>query len=183
MREVWIVGIVLAALASVSPVLGESARVKEHEYVGVKKCAMCHSDPRKGAQYQQWASTKHAMAWRVLGTERAVMKAAEVGEYRSPRSSNRCRPCNTTAYGVKKELLSDGVRLEDGIGCERCHGPGGDYEAMDVMTSREQSMANGMIIPGEKLCRQCHTSPKFDYKANIGAVNHPDPRRFNKPAR
>jgi len=179
----WLVGIVLAALMNPSQVLGEGARVKEHEYVGVKKCAMCHSDPRKGGQYQQWANTKHAMAWRVLGTARAVQKAAEVGEYRNPRSTDRCRPCHITADKVKIELLSDGFRLEDGVGCERCHGPGGDYDGMDVMSSREESIANGLIIPDEKLCRQCHTSPKFNYKASLRQVNHPNPTRQKRPER
>lgn len=185
MRETWIAGVVLAALLSRAPVLGDGPRARGHEYVGVKKCALCHSLPRKGAQYQKWATTKHALAWRVLGTEMTREMAREMG-VEDPRKSDRCLRCHTTAHGVQKEQVSDGIRPESGVGCEMCHGPGGDYAAMDVMSNREEAIAHGLVIPEEKLCRGCHnkespTFRPFDYDARRREIIHPDPTRAKTP--
>jgi len=40
-----------------------------------------------------------------------------------------------------------------------------------------------LIIPDEKPCRQSHTSSKFDDKARLREVNHPDPIRPKNPGR
>ncbi|MBI4863909.1 MAG: cytochrome C554 [Candidatus Riflebacteria bacterium] len=176
MRFVWI-GLLGLAWA----LGGRPASAQEREYVGVKKCTMCHNDPRKGAQFQKWSTSRHAQAWRVLGTEAAERIARPRG-VQNPRKSDKCLRCHVTAYGVKASLVSEGIRSEDGVGCESCHGPGGDYAAMDVMADRRDALANGLVIPDEKVCKRCHNaeahSPKpFVFGDRVREILHPDPTR------
>jgi len=52
-----------------------------------------------------------------------------------------------------------------GVQCEACHGAGSEYKALQVMKSREKSIAAGLVIPSEKVCISCHNSAKMpDFK-------------------
>src|SRR3990167_2574658 len=45
-----------------------NAETFEHEFVGAKKCSLCHKKPEQGEQYQKWLESKHAKAFETLGT-------------------------------------------------------------------------------------------------------------------
>ncbi len=66
---------VLAAFlaAAAVAVAEEPAR----EYVGLKKCKMCHKKKDKGNQYGQWLETAHAKAFETLGGEKAIAKGTK----------------------------------------------------------------------------------------------------------
>jgi len=57
--------------------------------------------------------------------------------------------------------------LPSGIGCQRCHGPGGDHIDNVIMTNNDIDKINGSIINPAKLpndlrddvCNQCHLQP------------------------
>ena len=64
--------------------------------------------------------------------------------------------------------------------CEACHGPGGDYKAMNVMKDKALAVAAGMIVPDEKTCLKCHnaespTFKSFDFKTAYAKIAHPRP--------
>jgi len=138
---------------------------QKHDYTGAKKCKVCHNKPNTGAQYAQWEKTPHAKAFERL-------KGAE-------RTNPKCTKCHATAAVAKAGSLG-GLTMEEGVSCETCHGPGADYSPIAIMKSREKSIANGLIIPDEKLCKTCHNAESphykgFDYKAYLAKVAHPNP--------
>jgi len=83
---------------------------------------------------------------------------------------------------IDKKLIDPKGRLtmEEGVSCESCHGPGSEYKKMSIMKDREKAIANGLIIPEEKVCLVCHNEKNpffkpFDYKERVTRVQHPIP--------
>lgn len=104
----------------------------KYEYVGVKKCMICH---KKDSVYPTWLATPHAQAWESL-TEENQKKPG-------------CITCHSTGTTAKDELLG-------GVQCESCHGPGSAYKKMSIMKNREKAIANGLVVADEKTCLICH---------------------------
>ncbi len=104
----------------------------KHEYVGAKKCKICH---KKDGIHESWAATKHATAFDSLSAE--------------DQKNKDLLPFYTTGTTAK------GVTLT-GIQCEACHGPGADYKKKKIMQDREMAVKNGLLIPDEKACLKCH---------------------------
>ncbi|MBI2834029.1 MAG: cytochrome c family protein [Acidobacteria bacterium] len=157
--------------------LAQSAAAQQ-KYVGVAKCKVCHMNAKLGgANYNAWKASPHARAYETLATEKAKAKAKEL-KIADPQTSERCVKCHVTAYGVPVALVGPGVKNEDGVGCERCHGPGSDYAPNEVMRDRKVAVAKGLIVPNEKLCRECHNQESpfykaFDYKSFFAKIAHP----------
>ena len=101
----------------------------------------------------------------VLGTPEAKETAEKAGVTEDPQKSGSCLRCHTTGYGESKELFASSFVIEDGVGCETCHGPGSDYRKMKIMKDREAAIAAGLVFPvSEERCRECHNeeSPTWD---------------------
>lgn len=124
------VGSLVIALFAATAV-GETEEVK-HEYVGVKKCKICH---KKDGIFPSWEQTPHATAWERLSEE--AKKDESLKKY------------YTTGTTAKGELLT-------GVQCEACHGAGADYKKKSIMQDREKSIAAGLIITDESTCKSCH---------------------------
>jgi len=128
----------LAAIFSVAVVFlawaDEREKTEEptHEYVGVKKCRICH---KKDSVYESWQSTPHATAWDSLSVD--------------DQKNEELLPYYTTGTSAKGDLLK-------GIQCEACHGPGSDYSKKSIMEDREKAIAKGLLIPTEETCKKCH---------------------------
>lgn len=158
LSAVLVCGLVLAA----SP-----AQAQQKEYIGAAKCKMCHNKPPQGEQYNKWAATPHAKA----------MASLKGDEAKDPK----CLKCHSTAAGLK---LSDTqtITIAEGVSCETCHGAGSAYKSPAVMKDRAKSIAAGMIIPDEQLCKKCHNAESphfkgFDYKTYLAKVQHPNPAK------
>lgn len=142
---------------------GSYAEAQEYDYIGAAKCKMCHNKPATGAQYKQWQASKHSKA----------MESLKGDEKNDPN----CLKCHSTVGHVDPDFVTT-LKVEEGVSCESCHGPGSGYKAKSVMQSREKSIAKGLIIPDEALCRTCHNeeSPHFkgfDYEEYLAKVVHP----------
>src|SRR5690606_19214373 len=147
-----------------------STSFAQAKYIGANGCKMCHNKPEKGAQYAQWQKTGHAQAYSKL--DDAGKKNAE------------CLKCHSTAGSVDKGLLAT-IKVDEGVSCESCHGPGSMYKSASVMKNKEQSLAKGMIEPTEATCKACHLGKKPDghkeakkpwnYAEFSKAISHPDP--------
>lgn len=153
-----------------------------HKYVGVKKCSMCHKSKARGDQYGQWQGTKHAGAYAALATDAAKEAAKKAGIEGDPQKSPKCLKCHVTAYGVDEGLLGSKYSMEDGVGCESCHGPGSDYVTLSVMKDKEKAVESGLIVPTEELCVTCHNkeSPTFKgfvFKDMYPKIAHPRPTK------
>ena len=77
-------------------------------------------------------------------------------------------------------------KVEDGVGCESCHGPGGDYYKKKVIkaiySGKQDGKTLGLIEPDEKTCKKCHNeeSPSykpFDFKKRVKEIAHPVPKK------
>jgi hypothetical protein len=152
----------------------------QHGFIGPDGCKMCHKSEKKGNQYGKWLESRHAQAYATLASEEAAAAAAAAGIEGSPQEADACLSCHVTGHGVAAELLGKKYKLEDGVGCESCHGAGADYKKKSVMQDREASIAAGMIVPTEETCTGCHnenspTFKGFDYEKMLAKIAHPYP--------
>ncbi len=120
------------AMMAAFAVADEKAEEVKHEYVGAKKCKICH---KKDGVHPSWLETPHATAWDKLTPE----------QQKDPNFIK----FYTTGTDAKGNLLT-------GIQCEACHGPGKDFKKKKIMSDRELAVKNGLIIPDEKTCLTCH---------------------------
>ena len=146
------------------------------EYVGVKKCKMCHMKI-----YKSWEKTKHAVAFEALkpGTAAEAKQKAGLDVQKDYTQDASCVGCHTT-----------GTPDNPGILCEACHGPGKQYSKATIMNrtkwkadpEKHHDMAcqAGLIVkPGKEVCIACHnekspTYEPFDYKQRYEEVKHPE---------
>ena len=128
----------------------------KHQYVGVSKCAMCHKSKARGNQVGQWKETAHAKAYTALATEAAKETGKKLG-VEDPQKSPKCLKCHVTAYGVEKELLGSKYSVEDGVGCESCHGPGSRHvRARRDGADDAASMSPAVVLNRFDDCLRCH---------------------------
>jgi hypothetical protein len=157
-------------------------KVKEHAYVGATKCKMCHNQKKWGMIYDKWAATKHASAYTTLANKQSQAIAKEL-KIADAQKSEKCLVCHVTGYGVRDELKQKTYSMEEGVTCEACHGPAGDYLLTHMKAEkRKQTIEeDGLILPSEELskelCVKCHnqkspTYKEFKYKEAIKLVEH-----------
>jgi hypothetical protein len=145
-------------------------------FEGVKVCANCHL-----SQYKTLLGTGHGRSWVVLGREVGKQIARELGVKGNPQYSATCLACHGTAALVTADSRVPNFRVEEGVSCEGCHGPGGEYTK--TMNDRAQAIAAGLKIPKAEDCMVCH-KPKpshailkgilqpFDLEAGMRRINH-----------
>ena len=145
------------------------------KYVGAGKCKMCHNSVRKGAQFKVWSESKHSHAFEVLGTPKALEIATAKG-VKDPQKAPECLQCHVTGYGEPADSL--------GVGCETCHGPGGNYYTMSVMkdirSGKSKPEEFGLRMPTKDTCAKCHNekSPSgkaVNWSADSTKIAHPIP--------
>ncbi len=176
----WIIGIIGMGI---TPALAQSPDKPQRKYVGVGKCKTCHKKPEQGEQYQKWLEGPHAKAYESLASEKALEYAKERG-IEDPQSAPECLKCHVTAYNVDPQFLGKKYKKTDGVGCESCHGAGGDYYKKKTMKAIMRGEITpesvGLIIPDEKVCVECHNedSPAFkgfDFEKYKADIAHPIP--------
>jgi hypothetical protein len=164
----------LALLVAVSM----GATFQDYSYVGVDGCKMCHRSAAKGNQAGKWAEGPHARAYEGLASDKSkeVAQAAGVG---NPQEADECLVCHVTGHGKEQ---GPRYKLEDGVGCESCHGAGSAYNKMNIMRDYDASVANGMIEITEATCTACHnekspTFQGFNYEEALKVIAHPNPQK------
>ena len=118
-------------------------------FAGNLVCMKCHLDAAS-----QWASTAHAHALETLEQD--------------PKGAGAdCRSCHVTAFGEAGGFTD---RKETpqfaSVGCETCHGPGGEHAARSTRGYGKVSLRS---------CSNCHTtqhSPDFNYYTYLTKVSH-----------
>jgi hypothetical protein len=147
-----------------------STSFAQSKYIGANGCKMCHNKPEKGAQFAQWQKSAHSQAY---------AKLDDTG-----KKNAECLKCHSTAGSVDKGLLAT-IKVDEGVSCESCHGPGSMYKTAAVMKNKEQSLAKGMIEPTEATCKACHLGKKpeghaeakkpWNFAEFAKVIAHPDP--------
>ncbi|MAT68335.1 MAG: hypothetical protein CMJ58_02310 [Planctomycetaceae bacterium] len=126
---------------------GDAVQATSHEYVGAKKCFICHRPETK-----TWSESEHARpAADVLG-----------GYHDDPA----CQKCHVTGFGEPSGFTANTDKDLHLVGCESCHGPGSGHIAAAerfvlAMPGEEDQIAQEMrdaIIksPDDATCMQCH---------------------------
>jgi len=159
----------------------------EPHFVGSTRCAVCHAATDIGNQYRSWSNSPHANASRVLTTDTAasiLMRKGVAIQY--------CLGCHTTDGGRS----TDRAPLNDGVGCERCHGPGSLYSSYSVMIDRPMFLRLAGVSGNLKDCYACHRADPardtsaclaqtlpFDAKSAWDSIAHPVPSTYQPLSR
>jgi len=154
----------------------EYSQEKKFKYVGAKACAICHESEEIGKQSQIWEKSIHAKAFVTLASDRALEQAREEGVEVHPQDSEECLKCHIPGVGLDESHFAETYKKEEGITCEVCHGPGSAYMDISIMEDREKFLANGGVIPDEKMCLKCHDDPFFTFKEKFREIVHPVPK-------
>lgn len=145
------------------------------EFVGSEKCANCHEK-----SYEIWRKSGHAKAWETLV------------RLDPPRIHDpECISCHVTGWHPTRYFPYESGFLSQertpkliDVGCESCHGPGGEHVAAEMGgdVARQQRAAQAMIVTKEEAetseahsCRNCHdldNSPDFDFAKYWPLVEH-----------
>ena len=164
---------------------GHPMIVEGHQFIGATRCRTCHRKEEDGAQYDKWASSPHANAFNTLATDEAKAIAAEKG-IADPQKAGECLQCHVTGHGAAAEMLGDKYDAAEGVTCESCHGPGGDYYKKSTMEGIAAGDIDGATVgfmkPTAETCTGCHnekspTFTAFNYEEQVAKIAHPNPNK------
>jgi peroxiredoxin len=134
-------------------------------YVGSDACRTCHAK-----EFQTWSQQPHANSLASLEKKGATQKLD-------------CLGCHTTAMGRPGGFPKDGKPADHAdlarVGCESCHGPGGDHVKPDAprigtIVSLTDKCGSCVIL---QICGTCHddvNDPGFEFEVEkkIEAQKH-----------
>ncbi len=111
----WVIYLILALLLFGIPFIAYTYAAEE--YVGAKKCKLCHLKI-----YKSWGQTKHATAFDVLspGKNEDAKKKASLDPQKDYTSDAKFIECHTTGNNADFP----------GIQCEACHGAGKKFTSI-----------------------------------------------------
>ncbi len=186
-RSAWIVVAISVVLGFGLAVGMADAAGKEPQYVGAKKCKTCHKKELMGNQFGAWQEAKHAKAFEILKSDKALEVGKEQGLTVPPHEAPECLKCHVTAYGEDPSKFAKApLPSEEGVGCESCHGPGSLYKKKKIMADRAKSVAAGMweVDKDDQICAACHNSDAptapaegYDFAKLREGVQHPIPAK------
>ncbi|TFH20763.1 MAG: cytochrome C554 [Bacteroidia bacterium] len=159
---------------------GSALMAQQFKYIGAEKCKMCHIKPATGDQYNSWLKGPHAGAMKTLAGDAAKKIAAEKG-IADPTTDPACISCHSTVGSIDAKLNASAT-MNEGVGCESCHGPGSMYKGASIMKIQEQALTKGMILPTVEVCKTCHndkspTFKSFNYAEMTAKIAHPVPAK------
>ena len=177
--------ITVATLAAEAPSLPAD---RDARFLGVDTCGSseCHGSatPWRNATVLMrerliWdAHDLHAKAFAALSSETGARIAKNLG-LADPTQAPECLACHSTF--VPAAQRGPKFRLDAGVGCESCHGPGGSFLRTHVqITSRhDTNIAAGMYPTTDpaaraRLCLSCHQGDqKRRISHRIYGAGHP----------
>ncbi len=165
--------------------LATTALAEDGLYVGAAKCFTCHKKDKSGNQMQKWLDGRHSKAYETLAGDAAKAIATERG-IEDAQKADQCLKCHVTAAGAAAEAFDPKGKyaLEDGVGCESCHGAGSEYKSMKVMKAITAGTTDGatvgLISPTAETCTGCHneespTFKGFNFEEASAKIAHPIP--------
>lgn len=189
-----VLGMVSVALASASPADPAQAKKVNH-YIGAAKCKNCHNIADNGNQHEAWTKSKHAEAFKTLGSDAAKKLAAEK-KIEDAQKADACLKCHVTGFGLEADQFDKKFDKTAGVQCETCHGPGEAHMKARLAAAATEENADPkvrkavpdgeiLIKTGPELCLSCHNadSPSFKnfcYPERLKAIAHYDPRGDRK---
>lgn len=136
-----------------------SRAVSADDYVGVKRCRVCHM-----AEAKAWEQTKMAKVFELLkpGVRAEAKKSHNLDPDKDYTQDSTCLQCHTTGYGKGGFQSLEATPDLAGVTCEACHGPGGGFLKPNLMSlsNKEFKLADvqaaGLVLPDVKTCQNCH---------------------------
>jgi len=167
-------GLLVGAIGAIGLSLPEPASAQElpqygpDRHLGVRECAggPCHGSATpvgervKENEHTIWLRRdRHAQAYKELLTDRAKSIAKNYGLKEPAEKSEECLNCHSDNATNRVE----GFRLEDGVGCEACHGGAERWLKTHTSSTRthQQNLDDGMYptddpVKRAELCLGCH---------------------------
>ncbi len=154
--------------------LTASAASAEPAFIGTKLCKKCHKK-----QFTSWEATGMGKALETLkpGAKAEEKKAAGLDPDKDYSTEAKCLGCHTTGNGKPGGYGSaEADEFAGTVGCESCHGAGGDYYAEDKHHIKNKEFKSADLVqygflakPGADNCTTCHnenspTNKAFDYE-------------------
>ncbi len=177
--------ILFLVVAQSFTVLAQEGGQNQPVYVGMKVCATCHQGKGMGHQFSKWLTSKHAGAYAVLAEPESKKIAELSGIPQEPQESAMCLGCHATGAHVEEWERDETFFTEDGVQCEKCHGPGSEYMDAAIMSNREEAEKAGLMMPTVNDCMGCHQVkgshvavhklPKLDMVKAMSKIAHPAP--------
>lgn len=173
--------------------LGSSSLAQEKHpvYVGTQVCVECHRGEAFGHQDSLWYLSAHAEAFASLATPEARRIAELSGVPVEPQHSPMCLGCHATGAEAEEWEKDPLFHLQEGVQCEKCHGPGSEYMSLETMTNRQAALQAGLILQTPQDCMGCHAAKgshdavlrraPFDLESALRAIAHPSPKNWSIP--
>lgn len=188
-RSFWLVASVIATAGIVGGLLSTRPTAQADDpkpaYVGADACKKCHFK-----QHSSWKKTGMAKTFESLKPDVAAEKKTAGGL--DPKADYtkdpKCLKCHATGYGTESGYPAppaagaactpaeeERMKLNQGVTCEACHGPGslyGPYKKDHPDFKHADIEKLGAVIPKAETCLPCHvkecpTMPKdyaFDFE-------------------
>jgi cytochrome c554/c'-like protein len=151
------------------------------KFLGAPSCSSSSCHGGAGAnkdQYLVWSKYDyhHARPYATLETARAehIAEALKLGD---PTRSAACTACHAPLQTVPNNLLSEGLKISDGVSCESCHGPAEhwlrghtrhDWTHADRVRAGMRDLRN--LYVRANTCVACHQTLSSD----IRQAGHPE---------
>jgi hypothetical protein len=165
-RWVW-VGLLFAGSA-----VADSAvtLINQHKHLGAASCAssVCHgaTEPLPGSNVMQnefsiWQeSDPHTRAYAILSQPESIRIARNLG-IGDPAKADMCLDCHGSNVPLDKR--GEKFQMDDGVGCESCHGGSELWIAShtDASATHADNLSKGLYpteqpVARAKLCLSCH---------------------------
>ena len=150
------------------------------KYVGSEGC-QCHK-----SEINDWNRSKHAKAFDLLlpGRRKLAKKAAGLNPDRDYSRDRKCIHCHVVGYRKGGFVDMDTTPQFAGVGCESCHGAGGDYRVLHGKKPRTFTKAEATALGqhygslDESVCMRCHENGESPFKRKVN-----EKYRFNHATR
>jgi len=184
-RAAFAITVGAVAPAAVTMAAVALAADRQPVYIGARACAECHDGPAAGNQFSTWLTTRHAHAYAALSLPEAKAMARLSGIPDDPEKSPICLGCHATAADNEPWEKDPGFVMQDGVQCEKCHGPGSEYSDPEIMRDPVASRQAGLTYRTKEICRKCHyvkgshvsvhKQPPLDINEAWKRIAHPIP--------
>ena len=123
--------------------------------MGSARCGECHGLQINGNQQQVWENSKHSKAYKILSSDKST-EYTKKNNLEAGVTNKICLRCHTTDSFLEGPPKLSSFNIDEGVGCETCHGAGSKYSANDVMKSGQLFREYGGSKSNETTCLKCH---------------------------
>jgi len=157
-------------------------------FVGRQVCVSCHDAGGAAHVCTAEAGEAHGKSYRALLRPEALSIAYMTGTGEAPRDSQLCLGCHATGADEGPRFWEPTFRIEDGVQCEACHGPGSDHARARRVASKRTGETRAFdeerltISPKSDLCKSCHVPRASHHMVLDDGYRRPeDDLRYKNP--